>query len=663
MLTLRNVALRRGPRVLFEAASFSLFRGEKIGVVGPNGAGKSSLFALLQGELSPDAGDVERPGGLVLASVAQEVPPDTRPAVEFVLDGDRELRDVQARLEAAEAAHDGVGIGRLHAQLDGLGGWTARSRAARLLAGLGFGTAEIDKPVDEFSGGWQRRLALAQALMARSDVLLLDEPTNHLDLDAVIWLEDWLRAYPGTLLVIAHDREFLDRVVTRVVSLEQGRVETWSGNYSDYEQQRALKLAQQQSAFDRQQREIAHIEDFVRRFKAKASKARQAQSRLKMLERMERIAPAHVDSPFEFTFREPAKLPRPLLAFDRASAGYGARVVVGNVQLTISPGDRIGLLGRNGAGKSTLTRTLAGLQPLLSGKRTPAEDLAIGYFAQHQLEQLDGGETPLWHLKKHGGAQLANGTEEEQRTFLGGFGFRSDRVFEKVAPFSGGEKARLVLALIVSRRPNLLLLDEPTNHLDLEMRHALGMALQEYTGAIVLVSHDRYLLRLVADELWLVADGKAAPFDGDLDDYADWLRKSARDAESLASRAAAEERAAAGRDGAGPGAAAEANGSSPPTRESAAEQKERKRLEAERRQRLSPLRAKVTKCETEIESLSAQAQALERRLGAPELYLPAGRAELDRLLAQQADVGRRLAAAEESWLEASERLEQEMQAG
>jgi ATP-binding cassette subfamily F protein 3 len=661
MLTLRNVALRRGPRVLFEGASFSLFRGEKVGVVGPNGTGKSSLFALLQGELSPDAGDFERPGGLVLASVAQESPADTRPAVEFVLDGDRELRAVQAQIAAAEAAHDGARIGQLHAQLDGLGGWSARSRAARLLSGLGFGAAEIGKPVAEFSGGWQRRLALAQALMARSDVLLLDEPTNHLDLDAVIWLEDWLRAYPGTLLVIAHDREFLDRVVTRIVSLEQGRVETWAGNYSDYEQQRALKLSQQQSAFDRQQREIAHIEDFVRRFKAKASKARQAQSRLKMLERMERIAPAHVDSPFEFAFREPAKLPRPLLALDRASAGYDERVVVGDVQLTISPGDRIGLLGRNGAGKSTLTRTLAGLQPLLSGRRTAADDLATGYFAQHQLEQLDGGETPLWHLKKHGGPQLANGTEEEQRTFLGGFGFRGDRVFEKVAPFSGGEKARLVLALIVSRRPNLLLLDEPTNHLDLEMRHALGMALQEYTGAIVLVSHDRYLLRLVADELWLVADGKAAPFDGDLDDYAEWLRKSAREAESQASRAAAEEHAAAG--GEGLRAATGASAGPAPVRESAAEQKERKRLEAERRQRLSPLRAKVAKLEAEIETLSADARSLEGRLAAPELYLPAGRAELDRLLATQADVGRRLAAAEDSWLEASERLEQEMQLG
>jgi ATP-binding cassette, subfamily F, member 3 len=510
--------------------------------------------------------------------------------------------------------------------------------------------------VAEFSGGWQRRLALAQALMGRSDVLLLDEPTNHLDLDAVLWLEDWLRAYPGTLLVIAHDREFLDRVITRVVSLEQGRVETWAGNYSDYEQQRALKLSQQQSAFERQQREIAHIEDFVRRFKAKATKARQAQSRMKMLERMQRIAPAHVDSPFAFEFRAPAKLPRPLLVLDRAAAGYGERVVVDGVQLTISPGDRIGLLGRNGAGKSTLTRALAGLQPLLGGRRTAAEDLHIGYFAQHQLEQLDGRETPLWHLKKHGGAALAAGTEEEQRTFLGGFGFRGDRVFEQVEPFSGGEKARLVLALIVSRRPNLLLLDEPTNHLDLEMRHALGMALQEYTGAIVLVSHDRYLLRFVADELWLVADGRAAPFDGDLDDYAEWLRRSARESAGAESRAAAAVRAATDADGREPGE----TGPAAPPRESAGEQKERKRLEAERRQRLSPLRARVMKLEAEIEKLSAEAAVLESRLAGPELYAPDARRGLDELLARQADVRRRLATAEEAWMESSETLERGM---
>jgi len=635
MLSLKNVTLRRGPRALFEGATLTLFAGEKVGVVGPNGAGKSSLFELLRGELGADAGEVSVQAGYVLASVLQDVAPEPRPAVEFVLDGDRELRAVEAALAAAEAAHDGARVGALHARLEALDGYAARSRAARLLAGLGFDAAAIERPVASYSGGWQRRLALARALMARSDILLLDEPTNHLDLDAVLWLEDWLRAYPGTLLVIAHDREFLDRVVTRIVSIDGGRVECYAGNYSDFELQRAQKLAQQQSAFDRQQREIRHVLDFVERFRAKASKARQAQSRLKQLERMERIAPAHVDSPFEFSFAQPSRLPRPLLVLERAAAGYDGRAVLEGVQLSLAPGDRIGLLGRNGAGKSTLTRALAGVQPLLAGTRTAAQDLAIGYFAQHQLEQLDPAATPLEHLKSLGGELLARGGEQEQRAFLGGFGFSGERVFEPVAPFSGGEKARLVLALIVSRRPNLLLLDEPTNHLDLEMRHALGMALQDYAGAIVLVSHDRYLLRLVADQLWLVAGGRAAPFDGDLDDYAAWLK---------AAPAAGDARADDAR-----GAVAAPRG--------AVADKERKRREAERRQRLAPLKAAVERHEARLEALGAEAAAIEVRLAAPELHVPAARAELVALLARQGALRREVTATEEAWLVASEALE------
>ncbi|HXQ30935.1 MAG TPA: ATP-binding cassette domain-containing protein [Steroidobacteraceae bacterium] len=627
MLALRNVTLRRGPRALFTDASLSLYAGEKVGIVGPNGAGKSSLFALLLGELSADTGEVSVQAGRVLASVAQEVPPDSRAAVEFVLDGDRELRAVEQQVREATEAHDGTRLGLLHGRLEALGGYTARSHAARLLAGLGFKTSDIERPVAEFSGGWRRRLALAQALMSRADVLLLDEPTNHLDLDAVLWLEEWLRAYPGTLLVIAHDREFLDRVVTRIVSIEGERVVTYAGNYSDFEAQRTLRLAQLQSAFERQQREIRHVLDFVQRFKAKASKARQAQSRLRLLERMERIAPAHVDSPFEFGFQAPLRLPRPLLTLEDASAGYAGRVVLAGLSLSLSPGDRIGLLGRNGAGKSTLTRTLAGIQPLQTGQRIAAQDLAVGYFAQHQLEQLDPRASPLAHLRAEGGADLARATEEQQRTFLGGFGFTGARVFEPVAPFSGGEKARLVLALIVSRRPNLLLLDEPTNHLDLEMRHALGMALQDYSGAIVLVSHDRYLLRLVTDQLWLVAEGAARPFDGDLDDYAAWLRASA-------GRAA-------------PGAGGERG---------AAAQKGRRRVEAERRQRLSPLRADLARLDAELERLTAAAADVEARLTAAELYAPAAREDLARALAIQAELKRSLAATEEAWLEASEQL-------
>jgi ATP-binding cassette, subfamily F, member 3 len=628
MITLRSVTLRRGPRALFSDASLSLFAGEKVGVVGANGTGKSSLFALLSGELAADQGEVEVAAGRILASVAQEDPPESRPVIECVLDGDAELRATERALAVAEVAGDGLELGRLHARLDALGGYAARSRAARLLAGLGFAPAALERPAGELSGGWQRRLALARALMARSDILLLDEPTNHLDLDAVLWLEQWLRDYPGTLLVIAHDREFLDRIATRIVSLERGRLESYPGNYSAFEAERALRLAQQQSAFARQQREIGHVLDFVTRFKAKASKARQAQSRLKMLERMERIAPAHVDSPFEFGFEAPRKLPRPLLALEGAAAGYEGRAVVGAVSLSLAPGDRIGLLGRNGAGKSTLTRALAGAQPLLAGRRHAAEDLAIGYFAQHRLEQLDPAASALVHLRRAAGAPLAAATEEEQRRFLGGFGFSGERVFEPVAPFSGGEQARLVLALIVAQRPNLLLLDEPTNHLDLEMRHALGMALQDYPGAIVLVSHDRYLLRLVADELWLVAGGRARPFDGDLDDYAAWLQAGEAPAATTA--------AAPG------GAAAE---------------RERKRLEAGRRQRLAPFKAAVANADAELARLAADSGAVEARLADAAAYAPAARTELAALLARRTELARTLALAEERWLRASEALE------
>ena len=630
MITFRNVTLRRGPRALVTGASFSLYDGDRVAVVGANGTGKSSLFALITGELGVDAGEVSVQSGHILASVAQEIGADSRRAVDFVLDGDRELRAVEEQLRIAEEAQDGTRVGSLHAHLDAIGGYAARSRAARLLAGLGFDAAAIERPVAEFSGGWQRRLALAQALMARSDVLLLDEPTNHLDLDAVLWLEEWLRCYPGLLVVIAHDREFLDRVVTRIVSIENGRVETYTGHYSDYEAQRADRLSQQQVAFDRQQREVKHILDFVARFKAKATKARQAQSRLKMLERMERIAPAHVDSPFEFSFLEPARLPRPLLVLEGSRIGYDGRIVLEGVSMSISPGDRIGLLGRNGAGKSTLTKALAGTQALLSGRRTTAQDLLVGYFAQHQIELLDASATPLQHLKRLGGESIAKGTEEEQRTFLGGFGFAGDRVFEPVEPFSGGEKARLVLALVVSQRPNLLLLDEPTNHLDLEMRHALGMALQDYSGAIVLVSHDRYLLKLVADELWLVHGAKAEPFEGDLDDYATWLRGAASSVRSQKAEDAPR---------------------------GAAVDKERKRAEAAQRAAMAPMRAAITKAERDMARLTPRLAEIESALAEPDLYESGGRSRLAQLLSEQASLREQLESAEGAWLEASEAWE------
>ena len=629
MLTFSSLALRRGARLLISDASFTIYRGEKVGIVGANGCGKSSLLALILGELQPDAGSFDMPTQLVVAHVAQEMDATQRAAVEFVMDGDSELRETEAAMAAAEAKDAGAALGELHARYAALGGYDARSRAGRLMHGLGFSAADETRPVAAFSGGWRMRLNLAQALMCRSDLLLLDEPTNHLDLDAVLWLEEWLRSYPGTLLMIAHDREFLDRSVNRIVHIEHGSARLYSGNYSAFEEQRTAQLAQQQSLFERQQREIRHMMSFVERFRAKASKARQAQSRLKALERMERIAPAHVDSPFQFSFLAPQKLPRPLLALEQQAVGYGQRLVLQSLNMTIAPGARVALLGRNGAGKSTLMKLLAGELEARAGKRTEARDLRIGYFAQHQLEQLDIAESPIEHLRRHGGEAAARSTEQELRSFLGGFGFSGDRAFEPVAPFSGGEKARLVLALVSFRRPNLLLLDEPTNHLDLEMRQSLAMALQDYEGAVVLVAHDRHLLRAVADELLLVDAGRATPFDGDLEDYAKWFAVSA---------AVASEAPAAMKPG-------------------AEEKKQRKREEAERRNRLSPLRAEVARCEALITELERRRQEVEAELANPDIYGEQAKQRLQELLRGQAQLRRDLDASEGAWLAATERLD------
>ncbi len=630
MLSFSNLSLRRGVRLLIKDASFTIYRGEKAGIVGANGTGKSTLLALVLGEITPDAGNFDRPAQLEVAHVSQELDATDQPAIEFVMDGDRELRATERAIAAAETANDGVALGNLHAQYAAIGGYDARSRAGKLLHGLGFDPQDETRPVRAFSGGWRVRLNVAKALMCRSDLLLLDEPTNHLDLDAVIWLEEWLRNYPGTLLMIAHDREFLDRTVDRIVHLEHGEAHAYSGNYSAFEEQRAAQLAQQQSMYDRQQREIKHMMSFVERFRAKASKARQAQSRIKALERMQRIAPAHVDSQFEFTFLAPEKLPQPLLAIDKQSAGYGERTVLQPFSLTIAPGNRIALLGRNGAGKSTLMKLLAGELQSPAGKRIEARDLRIGYFAQHQLEQLTVSESPLAHLRRLGGANAAKATEQELRSFLGSFGFTGDRVFEPVGPFSGGEKARLVLALVSYLRPNLLLLDEPTNHLDLEMRQALAVALQDYEAAVVLVSHDRHLLRAFADELLLVHDGKVAPFDGDLDDYANWFATSGQTNASVsAAPSPAEDR------------------------------KQRKREEAERRARLSPLRAEVAKHEKTIQQLEAERAAIDTELMAPELYTDGASTRARDLTQQRAALNARLADVEAAWLESAERLERE----
>ena len=630
MLGFQKLQLRRGTRVLFEDVTFTIFRGERVGITGANGTGKTSLLSVVRGELHPDAGEFTAPPGLRMAWVEQETTADPQPAIEYVLDGDAELRATQRAIAQADHAHDGARLASLHGQYEALGGYSARSRAAQLLAGIGFAPADLERPVATFSGGWRVRLNLARALMSRSDLLLLDEPTNHLDLDAVLWLERWLLAYRGTLLLISHDREFLDRVATRIAHIERQAIRTYAGNYSSFEAQRAADLAVQQSMYERQQREIRHVEEFVARFRAKASKARQAQSRLKLLERMQRIAPAHVDTQFEFAFAEPEKLPRPLLALDRHSAGYGERVVLRDISLVLAPGDRIALLGRNGAGKSTLTKLLAGELAGLEGQRIAAPDLRIGYFAQHQLEQLDPALHAFGHVVRFGGPYFARATDQEVRDHLAGFGFRGDRVFEPVAPFSGGEKARLVLALLVAQRPNLLLLDEPTNHLDLAMRHALGMALQDFTGALVVVSHDRHLIRSIADSLWLVADGRVAPFDGDLDDYADWLARSGQPPP--------EEKPRASPDG------AEAR-------------RAQRRVEAQRRNRLSPLRAQIRKLEEEISAHEQERRVTEERLADPAIYAAEAKQELMRQLERQKEVARALTAAEARWLETCEALE------
>ncbi len=654
MLNFSDVAIRRGPRLLFSGATFGLFRGEKVGITGENGSGKSSLMAMVRGELHPDIGTFEMPGNLEIAHVSQELEATDQHAIEFVLDGDAQLRAIERDIAAAETRNAGEKLGELYATYAAAGGYDARSRAGRLMHGLGFSSEDETRAVREFSGGWRVRLNVAKALMCRSDLLLLDEPTNHLDLDAILWLEQWLRDYPGTLLLIAHDREFLDRVIDRVVNIEHGKARAYRGNYSQFEDQRAAEMAEHASMFARQQREIKHMESFVERFRAQATKARQAQSRLKALERMQRIAPAHIDTPFTFSFAPPDKLPKPLLALEKQSAGYDGRVILQNINLTLAPGDRIGLLGRNGAGKSTYMKLLSGELAAMSGTRTEARDLRIGYFAQHQLEQISANDSPLTNLKRFGAQRAARATEQELRDYLGSFGFRGDRVFEPIAPFSGGEKARLVLALVAYLRPNLMLLDEPTNHLDLEMRQALTVALQEYDGAVVLVSHDRHLLRTVADELYVVHDGRAETFDGDLDDYARWLAETESASAARAGKNAADGApATAARDD----ATAPARAAEKP--ESAEERKQRKREEAERRNRLTPLRTAIEKCEKELERLARQQAEIQAQLESPEIYTESAKDRLRKLTEQQGRLAREVEQVEAQWMEHTERLETE----
>ncbi len=633
MIQFRNLTLARGARRLIEDASLQIHPGWRAGLVGANGSGKSSLFALLRGELHADRGDCEVPAGWRIATVAQETPALAAPAIEYVLDGDAELRAIERELAAIEhaAEHDGHRVADLHARLDEIDGYSARARAAALLSGLGFADAEFARSVADFSGGWRMRLNLAQALIARSDLLLLDEPTNHLDLEAVVWLEKWLASYRGTLMLVSHDRDFLDACVTHIAHIHAQRLTLYTGNYSAFEEARAAQLAVQQAMYEKQQREIAHLESYIQRFRAKATKARQAQSRLKALGRMERIAAAHVDAPFDFEFPEPARAPDPLITLEDAAAGYGGQRVLQNFQLTLRPGARLGLLGPNGAGKSTLIKLLAGELAPLSGNRFEGRGLAIGYFAQHQLEQLRPDESPLWHLIH----QEPRTKEQTLRDYLGGFDFRGGTADAPIAPFSGGEKSRLALALLIRRRPNLLLLDEPTNHLDLDMRQALTKALAEYEGSLVLVSHDRSLLRTVCDAFLLVADGQVGEFDGDLDDYLKWLAAQ-RGARAAVDAGAAKKKAS--------------------RREASGKQHGEKQKAARRR----PLARETQQLERQIAEWQTEKRRLDEQLADPAFYADSkeGADRMKATVLRQQELTRLIDVAEHRWLELHAELEE-----
>jgi ATP-binding cassette subfamily F protein 3 len=605
VIRLSQLSLARGAKPLLEGAELTIHAGERIGLIGANGSGKSSLFALLRGELHADKGDAELPRYWRIAHVAQETPALERAAVEYVIDGDVHLRNLERELAST---HDGTRLGDLHAGLADADAYTARPRAEALLLGLGFKMQELERPVSAFSGGWRMRLNLAQALMTRSDLLLLDEPTNHLDLDAIIWLEDWLRRYPGTLMVISHDRDFLDGVVKAIVHIDQRKLRRYTGDYSSFEEQRAQALILTQNLIDKQARERAHLQSFIDRFRAKATKARQAQSRMKMLAKMEDLAPLHVSAPFSFEFRDPERSPDPLLVLEDVKAGYGEKVVLKDVNLSLRSGERIGLLGVNGAGKTTLVKTIAGVLQVLSGTATFNKGLEVGYFAQHQVEMLRDDESPLWHLKRISDGKVR---EQELRDYLGSFNFPGDMATGSVENFSGGEKARLALALIVWQRPNLLLLDEPTNHLDLETREALAVALAQFEGTLVLVSHDRHLLRATTEKLLIVADGMLREFDGDLDDYRDWLLKKETVTKPKPQK------------------------KTPPVKAKPSNRK--------------PIEARIKRLEELMARLNAQKASIEQKLSDPALYQDPE--TLKAALQDQAYLAREIERVEAEWLE------------
>ncbi|HEY0819197.1 MAG TPA: ATP-binding cassette domain-containing protein [Rhizobacter sp.] len=650
MIVIKNVTLRRGTKIVLQDASVTLQPGEKIGLVGRNGAGKSSLFSLLTHRLQSDAGDVSIPPRWRVGEVAQNMPETDQGATDFVLEGDTRLMEAQAALAAAEAADDGHAMAEAHHEIAEAGGFEARPKAQALLMGLGFRLDQLDDPVNSFSGGWRMRLQLARALMCPADLMLLDEPTNHLDLDALVWLEAWLQKYDGTMLVISHDREFLDAITKVTLHLDEARLTRYTGNYTAFEEMRAERMLQAQANYAKQQERMAHLQKFIDRFKAKASKAKQAQSRVKALARMEKLAPVLTSADFQFEFREPVSLPNPMLAFSMMACGYDGVPIVSGVNRSVLAGQRIGILGANGQGKSTLVKTIAHDLPLVSGEVTEGKGLSIGYFAQQELDVLSLGDGPLMHMIRLARDVGPPAREQELRDFLGNFRFTGDMVNQAVGTLSGGEKARLVLAMLVWQRPNLLLLDEPTNHLDLNTREALSMALNEFEGTVMLVSHDRALLREVCDEFWLVSDGAVKPFDGDLDDYQKWLletsREMARAAKEGASAKAKEKKAAA----------------APPPAQAAPARREDRKLSGQARQKLAeqtkPLRKELETLEKRIAALTQEKDNIEAASARPDLT-PAQRVEQGKRLKQ---IGDETEAAEGRWLELTTQID-ELSAG
>jgi len=628
LITASELSLDRGAKNLIISSSFTIHPNHKVGLVGANGCGKSSLFAALLGDLSADSGNLSMPASWVIATVKQETPALSQTALDYVMDGDKEFRQLERELEVARAKDNGIDEATIINKIDTIHGYSLPARAGELLHGLGFLQEQLDNPVKDFSGGWRMRLNLAQALISRADLLLLDEPTNHLDLDAVIWLQRWLKRFTGTLVLISHDRDFLDDVIGQILHIEHQQAKLYSGNYTSFERQRAEHLAQQDAQYQKQQKEVAHLTSFVDRFRAKASKAKQAQSRLKRLEKLPELAPAHVDSQFTFSFEAPESLPYPLLSLKESACGYPQATILKEVDVTLVPGSRIGLLGRNGAGKSTLIKSLAGEIALIQGERYCAQELKVGYFSQHQLEQLHLSSSPVDHIIR---AKRSFG-EPQARTFLGKFGFSGDQALAQVKTMSGGEKARLVLALIVLEKPQLLLLDEPTNHLDLEMRQALVLALQEFNGAIILIAHDRYLLESCVDEFYIVANGKVTDFNGDIDDYQQWLN----DDKKLSMQGAKQ------------------------INEGIVDKKQLRKEQAELRKKTSPLRKQAEKFEKKVHQAQTELDKVEVILADSEIYQSQFKIKLTEYLKTQAKLKGEIEENEMHWLELEEQIEEIM---